>query len=126
MTEIVNAIHTFAGVQLRDACYELMKAQGYDEPTGQEKITPAYNLPCDYVIHTVGPIVSGRLTKMDRGRERSDPPRAVLKGNGVSPLGTITEAGGLLNLRRSIESAGGMLTITYEPQVTLNVESPEG
>ena len=71
MTEIVNAIHTFAGVQLRDSCYELMKTQGYDEPTGQEKITPAYNLPCDYVIHTVGPIVSGRLTKMDRGLLKS-------------------------------------------------------
>ena len=68
---IDNAIHTFAGVQLRDACYELMKAQGYDELTGQEKITPAYNLPCDYVIHTVGPIVSGRLTKMDRGLLKS-------------------------------------------------------
>ena len=62
---IDNAIHTFAGVQLRNACYELMKAQGYEEPTGQAKITPAYNLPCRYVIHTVGPIVGGRLTEKD-------------------------------------------------------------
>ena len=54
-----------------------------------------------------------------------DPPRAVLKGNGASPIGEITEAGGLLNLRRSIESAGGKLTITYEPQVTLTVVLPE-
>ena len=60
---IDNCIHTYAGVQLRLACDELMRAQGYAEPTGQAKITPAYNLPCDYVIHTVGPIVSGRLTK---------------------------------------------------------------
>ena len=40
-----------------------MDEQGYEEPTGQAKITPVYNLPCDYVIHTVGPIVQGALTK---------------------------------------------------------------
>ena len=62
---IDNAIHTFSGVQLRNACYELMKAQGHEEPTGQAKITPGYNLPCKYVLHTVGPIVSGRLTEND-------------------------------------------------------------
>ena len=60
---IDNAIHTFAGVQLRLMCAEIMQNQGYEEPTGQAKITPAYNLPCDYVIHTVGPIVQGKLTK---------------------------------------------------------------
>lgn len=60
---IDNAIHTFSGVQLRACCYELMKEQGHEEPTGQAKITPAYNLPCKYVLHTVGPIVSGRLTE---------------------------------------------------------------
>ncbi len=59
---IDNCIHTYAGVQLRNACAEVMRLQGHDEPTGQAKITPAYNLPCKYVIHTVGPIVSGRLT----------------------------------------------------------------
>lgn len=62
---IDNAIHTFAGVQLRAACNELMTAQGYEEPTGQAKITPAYNLPSKYVIHTVGPIVGGHLTEND-------------------------------------------------------------
>lgn len=60
---IDNCIHTYAGIQLRNKCAEIMEAQGYEEPTGQAKITPAYNLPCDYVVHTVGPIVQGRLTK---------------------------------------------------------------
>lgn len=55
-----NCIHTFAGVRLRLKCAEIMRKQGYDEPTGKAKITPAYNLPCKYVIHTVGPIVHGR------------------------------------------------------------------
>ncbi|MDE5765518.1 MAG: protein-ADP-ribose hydrolase [Ruminococcus sp.] len=59
---IDNCIHTFAGVKLRLECAEIMQKQGYDEPTGQAKITSAYNLPCDYVIHTVGPIVNYRLT----------------------------------------------------------------
>ena len=63
---IDNAIHTFAGVELRLACAELMEQQGYPEPTGQAKITPAFNLPCRYVLHTVGPIISGRVTKADK------------------------------------------------------------
>ena len=62
---IDNAIHTYAGVQLRFDCAELMKKQGHEEPTGQAKITPAYNLPCEFVIHTVGPVVYGRLTDKD-------------------------------------------------------------
>ena len=60
---IDNCIHTFAGIRLRLKCAEIMKAQGHEELTGTAKITPAYNLPCDYVIHTVGPIVQGRLTE---------------------------------------------------------------
>ena len=63
---IDNAIHTFAGVELRLACAERMEQQGYPEPTGQAKITPAFNLPCRYVLHTVGPIISGRVTKEDK------------------------------------------------------------
>ena len=62
---IDNAIHTFAGVQLRCACAELMAAQGTPEPTGRAKITPAFNLPCRYILHTVGPIVNGSLTEKD-------------------------------------------------------------
>lgn len=60
---IDNCIHTYAGVELRLACAEIMEKQGHEEPTGQAKITPAYNLPCKYVIHTVGPIVQGALTE---------------------------------------------------------------
>ena len=63
---IDNAIHTYAGVELRLACAELMERQGYPEPTGQAKITPAFNLPCRYVLHTVGPIIDGRVTKADK------------------------------------------------------------
>ena len=63
---IDNAIHTYAGVQLRLACAEMMERQGYPEPTGQAKITPAFNLPCKYVLHTVGPIIQGRVTKQDK------------------------------------------------------------
>ena len=54
---IDNAIHSAAGLQLRDACAQLMKQQGHPEPTGQAKITPAYNLPSKFVLHTVGPII---------------------------------------------------------------------
>ena len=59
---IDNIIHTMSGVQLRLACHELMQAQGYEEPTGQAKITPGFNLPAKYVLHTVGPIISGEVT----------------------------------------------------------------
>ena len=62
---IDNAIHTFAGVELRLACEEIMQRQGHPEPTGQAKITPAFNLPCNYVLHTVGPIIQGQVTEAD-------------------------------------------------------------
>lgn len=57
-----NIVHSKAGLELRLTCHKIMEKQGYPEPTGQAKITPAYNLPCEYVIHTVGPIVQGPLT----------------------------------------------------------------
>ena len=63
---IDNCIHTFAGVQLRLECARIMLEQGYEEPTGQAKITKAYNLPCNYILHTVGPIIQGKLTKRDK------------------------------------------------------------
>lgn len=63
---IDNAIHTYAGIQLRNYCSDLMEKQGHEESTGTAKITPAFNLPCEYVIHTVGPIVRGNLTPLHR------------------------------------------------------------
>ena len=63
---IDNAIHTYAGVQLRIECARVMSAQKEEEPTGGAKITKAYNLPCHSVLHTVGPIVYGSVTQTDR------------------------------------------------------------
>lgn len=68
---IDNAIHTWAGVQLRLECHRLMQAQGYPEPTGGVKLTPAYNLPSRYILHTVGPIVRGEVDEGDRAALRS-------------------------------------------------------
>ena len=50
--EITERI-AIAGIQLRKKCGDIMRAQGHAEATGKAKITPAYNLPCKYVLHTV-------------------------------------------------------------------------
>lgn len=66
---IDNAIHSAAGIQLRAECDEKMRekrsryGRDYEEPTGRAMLTGAYNLPAQYVIHTVGPIVSFSLTE---------------------------------------------------------------
>lgn len=75
---IDNAIHSASGIQLRLACDEIMVEQGHEEPTGEAKITSAYNLPCRYVLHTVGPIVSGPL-KETHCEQLADCYRACLK-----------------------------------------------
>ena len=62
---IDNIIHSRSGIQLRLFCDDIMNRQGHDEPTGKAKITPAFNLPSRYILHTVGPIISGPLTKQD-------------------------------------------------------------
>lgn len=62
---IDNCIHTYAGIQLRLECARQMDAQGHEEPTGRAKITPAYNLPCRYVLHTVGPIIRSSVRSED-------------------------------------------------------------
>ena len=53
---IDNIIHSYAGPQLRNDCATIMNKQGFEEPTGNAKITRAYNLPSRFVLHTVGPI----------------------------------------------------------------------
>lgn len=60
---IDNVIHSAAGVELRNECATLMMRQGHEEPAGKAKITKAYNLPSKYVLHTVGPIIGGEVTK---------------------------------------------------------------
>ena len=62
---IDNAIHSAAGMQLRNECAEIKQQQGHPEPTGSAKITQAYNLPSKHILHTVGPIISGKLTEKD-------------------------------------------------------------
>ena len=63
---IDNIIHSKSGVQLRLYCDEMMNRQGHEEPAGGAKITPAFNLPSRYVLHTVGPVIEGRVTRRDR------------------------------------------------------------
>ncbi len=65
---IDNAIHTFAGIQLRNACKSLIDHQGCSEPIGTAKITPAFNLPCRYILHTVGPTVYTQVTALQRNQ----------------------------------------------------------
>ena len=62
---IDNAIHSAAGIQLRLECARIMAQQRTEEPTGKAKITKSYNLPCRYVLHTVGPIIRGTVTSED-------------------------------------------------------------
>lgn len=60
---IDNAIHSSAGIQLREECNNITKKQGFLEPVGLAKITKSYNLPCKYVLHTVGPNITEYLTE---------------------------------------------------------------
>ncbi|KAI4453118.1 ganglioside induced differentiation associated protein 2-related [Holotrichia oblita] len=74
---IDNAIHTYAGVQLRLECAKIMKEQGRPEPTGKAKLTLGYNLPSKYILHTVGPIVRGAVTEQNK-KELADCYRSCL------------------------------------------------
>ncbi|BFL13752.1 protein-ADP-ribose hydrolase [[Clostridium] hylemonae] len=68
---IDNAIHSAAGLQLRNECAQIMEEQGHEEPTGKAKITGGYNLPAEHVIHTVGPIVGVQVTEEQKEQLKS-------------------------------------------------------
>ena len=70
-TCVDNAIHSAAGLQLRQACAELVPSPDYEEPTGSARITPGFNLPARYVLHTVGPIVAGKEANRQQVAELS-------------------------------------------------------
>lgn len=86
---IDNAIHSAAGVQLRLECNRMMEAQGYAEPTGRAKLTPAYNLPSRYVLHTVGPIVPDGIPTPVHKRRLAECYRSCLELADSRSLGSI-------------------------------------
>lgn len=86
---IDNAIHSAAGVRLREECHRLMSAQGHDEPTGAAKITRGYCLPARHVIHTVGPIISGPLPSAEQQEQLASCYRSCLKIADASALQSI-------------------------------------
>lgn len=69
---IDNAIHSAAGIEMREECEKIMEAKRkhygiwYEEPNGRAIITKGYNLPAKHVIHTVGPVVQGAVTSKNR------------------------------------------------------------
>ena len=132
---IDNAIHTFAGVQLRLKCAELMDAQGTPEPTGQAKLTPAYNLPSRYVIHTVGTICQGHVVTPQNVRELESCYRACMEAadaNGIRSIAFCCISTGVFGFprRRGAEIAVRTVRACLEQgsgveQVIFNVFSPE-
>lgn len=68
---IDNAIHSAAGIQLRNECAKIMDRQGQEEPVGKAKITKGYNLPAKHVLHTVGPIVGLHVTEEQKEQLKS-------------------------------------------------------
>ena len=86
---IDNAIHSAAGVQLREECHRLMLRQGHLEPTGRAKITKAYNLPCKYVIHTVGPIIPNGIPTESQKEQLASSYRNIMVCAGENGLGSV-------------------------------------
>lgn len=67
---IDNAIHSAAGLQLRQECNDILR--GDEIATGDAIITKGYNLPAKYVIHTVGPIIATGIPTKEQERQLSD------------------------------------------------------
>lgn len=63
---IDRIIHSRAGIGLKLECNQIIKNQIHEEAVGKAKLTNAYNLPCKYIIHTVGPKVLGNVTEKER------------------------------------------------------------
>ena len=61
---IDNCIHSFSGIRLRKKCNVIMNNS--ELKVSDVLITRAYNLPCDFIIHTVGPEINGVLTNDDK------------------------------------------------------------
>ena len=85
---IDNAIHSAAGLQLREKCRRIMAEQGRPEPNGRARLTEGYNLPARYVLHTVGPVVGRWVTWKDR-RELAACYRSCLELASERGLGTV-------------------------------------
>lgn len=56
-----GAIHRAAGPKLLEVCLQLPDKNGVRCPTGEARMTPGFDLPAKFVIHTVGPIWGGGI-----------------------------------------------------------------
>lgn len=111
---IDNAIHTFSGIELRNKCNEIMVRQGHLEGTGQAKITPGYNLPAKYVIHTVGPIVEDQVTSEKEDLLRSSYLNSLklAEANGVKSIAFPCISTGVFNFPNKCAAEIAYETVT--------------
>lgn len=112
---IDNAIHSAAGLQLRLACQEIMKAQGREERTGEAKLTSGYNLPCKYVIHTVGPIIPNGIPTDHQQRQLADCYRSCLEvatNHGITSLAFCCISTGEFHFPNELAASIAVETVT--------------